>query len=75
MHIVALLVFQVCMADSSATKRDSAACYVALLVYSMWGGTNLHAVSAGAEKAGYAAVMVTVDSPRVGNREVDERNK
>lgn len=30
---------------------------------------------AGAEKAGYGAIMVTVDSPRVGNREVDERNK
>ena len=64
------------MADSSATKRDSATCYVALLVLSHHVGcTNVHAVSAGAEKAGYAAVMVTVDSPRVGNREVDERNK
>ncbi|KAL3133572.1 hypothetical protein ABBQ38_007419 [Trebouxia sp. C0009 RCD-2024] len=28
-----------------------------------------------AEKAGYGAIMVTVDSPRVGNREADERNK
>lgn len=32
-------------------------------------------VCAGAEKAGYGAIMVTVDSPRVGNREADERNK
>lgn len=32
-------------------------------------------VGAGAEKAGYGAIMVTVDSPRVGNREADERNK
>jgi len=31
--------------------------------------------SAEAEKAGYGAIMVTVDSPRVGNREADERNK
>ena len=30
--------------------------------------------SAGAEKAGYKAIMVTVDSPRTGNREADERS-
>ncbi|KAL0022457.1 hypothetical protein WJX79_003021 [Trebouxia sp. C0005] len=28
-----------------------------------------------AERSGYGAIMVTVDSPRVGNREADERNK
>ena len=37
--------------------------------------SGLCVVGAGAEKAGYGAIMVTVDSPRVGNREVDERNK
>lgn len=36
---------------------------------------SLVAADAGAEKAGYGAIMVTVDSPRVGNRELDERNK
>lgn len=28
-----------------------------------------------AEKSGYGALMVTVDSPRTGNREADVRNK
>ena len=32
-------------------------------------------VAAEAERAGYGAVMVTVDSPRTGNREADVRNK
>lgn len=36
---------------------------------------SLSCNAAGAEKAGYGAIMVTVDSPRVGNREADERNK
>ena len=31
--------------------------------------------AAGAEKAGYAGYMVTVDAPRLGNRIADERNK
>ena len=30
---------------------------------------------AGAEKAGHAGFMVTVDAPRLGNRVADERNK
>ena len=37
--------------------------------------SSLSVMGAGAEKAGYGAIMVTVDSPRVGNREADERNR
>lgn len=51
---------------------------------SIWHGVRAHAMPkkqcladgtpAGAEKAGYRAIMVTVDSPRTGNREADERS-
>ena len=37
--------------------------------------TQSHVPPAEAERSGYGAIMVTVDSPRVGNREADERNK
>ena len=38
---------------------------------------SIHAscTGAGAEKAGFAGFMVTVDAPRLGNRIADERNK
>ena len=52
-----------------ALPRSECPCHAKNRSVSLNAGTP-----AGAEKAGYKAMMVSVDSPRTGNREADERS-